>query len=53
MIRTFPKNLEAKILEDKLMRNRRVLVFFIGLEILLLNMASNKAWLLSVVKLNY
>ena len=41
LIRICPKKLEAKDLKDNLMRNRRLFVFIIGLEILLQNMANN------------
>ena len=37
----FAQKLEAKDLKDNLMRNRRLFVFIIGLEILLQNMAKN------------
>ena len=41
LIRICPKQLEAKDLKDNLMRNHRLFVFIIGLEILLQNMANN------------
>ena len=41
LIRICPKKLEAKDLKDNLMRNRRLFVFIIGLQILLQNMANS------------
>ena len=41
LIRICPKKLEAKDLKDNLMRNRRLFVFIIGLEIFLQHMANN------------